>query len=128
MTFEERLTIAHQTLADKGIKECNYNPWIFKLLRKIGCTLKPPYYAGWLVNFLCAGLNLAPIYGLTMWIFVWYPEGRDPVSALYSTALSAVIFGLLTLIRLWLARRQLGLTTWEQLECQPISEGAAGED
>ncbi len=46
MTFEERLTIAHQTLADQGIKEYDYNPWMSKLLRKLGCTVKPPYYAG----------------------------------------------------------------------------------
>lgn len=90
MTFEERLTIAHQTLADQGIKEYDYNPWMFKLLRKLGCTVKPPYYAGGLVNFLCASLSIAPIWGLIMWTFVWHPEedlSYHPCSAqLYSLA------------------------------------------
>ncbi|MFQ2132142.1 hypothetical protein CF138_03880 [Aeromonas hydrophila] len=127
MTFEERLTIAHQTLADQGIKEYDYNPWMFKLLRKLGCTVKPPYYAGWLVNFLCASLSIAPIWGLIMWTFVWHPEGRSFVSSLFSTALFAGLFGLVTLIRLWLKRRQLDLTPWEQLARQPIRESAAGK-
>ncbi|WOX54081.1 DUF6404 family protein [Aeromonas sp. CD] len=127
MTFEERLTIAHQTLADQGIKECDYNPWMFKLLRKLGCTVKPPYYAGWLVNFLCASLSIAPIWGLIMWTFVWHPEGRSFVSSLFSSALFAGLFGLVTLIRLWLKRRQLDLTPWEQLARQPIRENAAGK-
>ncbi|AWA06116.1 DUF6404 family protein [Aeromonas hydrophila] len=127
MTFEERLTIAHQTLADQGIKEYDYNPWMFKLLRKIGCTVKPPYYAGWLVNFLCASLSIAPIWGLIMWTFVWHPEGRSFVSSLFSTALFTGLFGLVTLIRLWLKRRQLDLTPWEQLARQPIRESAAGK-
>ncbi|MBL0568366.1 hypothetical protein JD505_03595 [Aeromonas hydrophila] len=124
MTFEERLTIAHQTLADQGIKECDYNPWMFKLLRKLGCTVKPPYYAGRLVNFLCASLNIAPIWGLIMWTFVWHPEGRSFVSSLFSTVLFAGLFGLATLIRLWQRRIQFGLTPWEQLACQPTSTGA----
>lgn len=127
MTFEERLTIAHQTLADQGIKEYDYNPWMFKLLRKLGCTVKPPYYTGWLVNFLCASLNIAPIWGLIMWTFVWHPEGRSFVSSLFSTALFAGLFGLVTLIRLWLKRRQLDLTPWEQLARQSIRESAAGK-
>ncbi|BDC82993.1 DUF6404 family protein [Aeromonas hydrophila] len=127
MTFEERLTIAHQTLADQGIKEYDYNPWMFKLLRKLGCTVKPPYYAGGLVNFLCASLSIAPIWGLIMWTFVWPPEGRSFVSSLFSTALFAGLFGLVTLIRLWLKRRQLDLTPWEQLARQPIRESAAGK-
>ncbi|MGT4068884.1 UNVERIFIED_CONTAM: hypothetical protein I5919_08585 [Aeromonas hydrophila] len=127
MTFEERLTIAHQTLADQGIKEYDYNPWMFKLLRKLGCTVKPPYYAGGLVNFLCASLSIAPIWGLIMWTFVWHPEGRSFVSSLFSTALFAGLFGLVTLIRLWLKRRQLDLTPWEQLARQPIHESAAGK-
>lgn len=127
MTFEERLTIAHQTLADQGIKECDYNPWMFKPLRKLGCTVKPPYYAGWLVNFLCASLNIAPIWGLIMWTFVWHPEGRSFVSSLFSTVLFAGLFGLVTLIRLWLKRRQRDLTPWEQLARQPIRESTAGK-
>ncbi|MFM9756939.1 MULTISPECIES: DUF6404 family protein [Aeromonas] len=127
MTFEERLTIAHQTLADQGIKESDYNPWGFKLLRKLGCTVKPPYYAGWLVNFLYASLSIAPIWGLIMWMFVWHPEGRSFVSSLFSTALFAGLFGLVTSIRLWQRRRQLDLTPWEQLARQPIRESAAGK-
>ena len=115
MTFEARLTAAHQELANKGIKEFDYKPWLFKLLRKLGCAVKPPYYAGWFVNFICAGLSIAPIWGLIMWISVWRPEEKDPISALFNTAVFAGIFGLFTLIRLWLRRRQLGLTSWEQL-------------
>ncbi|MCC0180356.1 DUF6404 family protein [Aeromonas hydrophila] len=124
MTFEERLTIAHQTLADQGIREFDYNPWMFKLLRRLGCAVRPPYYAGWFTNFICGGLNIAPIWGLIMWTFVWHPEGRSFVSALFSTTLFAGLFGLATLIRLWQRRRQFDLTPWVQLACQPTSAGA----
>lgn len=58
-----------------------------------------------------------------MWTFVWHPEGRDLLSALFNTAMFAGVFGLFTLIGLWLKRRQLGLTPWEQLEHQHINEG-----
>lgn len=127
MEFEERLAIAHQLLADSGLKEFHYNPWLFKLLRKLGVRVKSPYYAGWLTNFLCSGLSIAPLWGLIMWTFVWHPEGRDLLSALFNTAMFAGVFGLFTLIGLWLKRRQLGLTPWEQLEHLHISEGTAEE-
>lgn len=54
-------------------------------------------------------------------------RGKGSLTALFNTAMFAGVFGLFTLIGLRLKRRQLGLTPWEQLEHQHISEGTAEE-
>jgi hypothetical protein len=127
MTFEERLAAAHQELASKGVWHANYNPPLCRLLRRFGYPVKPPHYEGWLTNFMVFGVGIGLVWGMAMWFFSWQPMGIDPLFSLRQTALFAGLFGLFTLIGLWLKRRQLGLTPWEQLERQPISESAAEE-
>ena len=115
MTFEERLTAAHQELASKGVWQSNYNPPLLRLLRRFGYPVKPPQYEGWLTNFLVFGVGVGLVWGTMMWFFSWQPMAMDPQFALRQTALFAGFFGLTMASGLWLRRKQLKLTPWEQL-------------
>ncbi|WP_303844034.1 DUF6404 family protein [Aeromonas sobria] len=115
MTFEERLAAAHQELANKGVWHANYNPPLCRLLRRFGYPVKPPHYEGWLTNFLVSGVGIGLVWGMVMWFFSWQPMGIDPLFSLRQTALFAGFFGLTMASWLWLRRKQLKLTPWEQL-------------
>ncbi|WP_041208522.1 DUF6404 family protein [Aeromonas jandaei] len=115
MTFEERLAAAHQELANKGVWHANYNPPLCRLLRRFGYPVKPPQYEGWLTNFLVFGVGVGLVWGTMMWFFSWQPMAMDPQFALRQTALFAGFFGLTMASWLWLRRKQLKLTPWEQL-------------
>ncbi|MGL6150308.1 MAG: DUF6404 family protein [Aeromonas sobria] len=107
MTFEERLAAAHQELASKGVWHANYNPPLCRLLRRFGYPVKPPHYAGWRTNVLAFGISFGLVWGMAMWFFSWQPMAMDP--------LFAGLFGLSMASFLWLRRKQLNLTPWEQL-------------
>lgn len=119
MTFEEQLAAAHQELANKGVWHANYNPPLCRLLRRFGYPVKPPHYEGWLTNILVFGISVGLVWGMAMWFFSWHPMGIDPLFALRQTALFAGFFGLIMASWLWLRRKQLKLTPWEQLEQKP---------
>ncbi|HDO1358364.1 DUF6404 family protein [Aeromonas veronii] len=119
MTFEERLAAAHHELANKGVWHANYNPPLCRLLRRFGYPVKPPHYEGWLTNALVFGVGIGLVWGMMMWFFSWQPMGIDPLFALRQTALFAGFCGLTMASWLWLRRKQLKLTPWEQLEQKP---------
>jgi hypothetical protein len=115
MTFEAQLAAAHQELASKGVWHANYNPPLFRLLRRLGCPVKPPHYQGWLTNVFGFGISIGLLWGLLMWFFSWQPMDMDPLFALRQTALFAGLFGILMASWFWLRCKQLALTPWGQL-------------
>jgi hypothetical protein len=115
MTFEARLAAAHQELASKGVWHANYNPPLFRLLRRLGCPVKPPHYQGWLANVLGFGISIGLFWGLLMWFFSWRGTGIAPAAALYQTALFVSFFGPTMASWFWFRCKQLKLTPWEQL-------------
>ncbi|MGH1410802.1 MAG: DUF6404 family protein [Aeromonas sp.] len=115
MTFEERLAAAHLELADKGVKALNYNPPLFRLLRKCGLKVKPPHYMSWLGNALWFGLTAGGIWSLFMWLVSWHGTAIDVTSLLSQIGLFVSFFGLTMATMLWFRRKQLKLTPWEQL-------------
>ena len=119
MTFEERLAAAHQELASKGVWHANYNPPLCRLLLRFGYPVKPPQYEGWLTNFLVFGVGVGLVWGTMMWFFSWQPMAMDLLFALRQTILFAGFCGLTMASWLWLRRKQLKLTPWEQLEQKP---------
>ncbi|WP_033138023.1 DUF6404 family protein [Aeromonas finlandensis] len=124
MTFEARLAAAHQELASKGVWHANYNPPLCRLLRRFGYPVKPPHYEGWLTNFLVFGVGFGLVWGVMMWFFSWQPMAIDLLFALRQTALFAGFCGLTMASWLWLRRKQLKLTQWEQLaELTDADEG-----
>ena len=120
MTFEKRLTAAHQELASKGVWHANYNPPLCRLLRRLGCPVKPPHYQGWLSNTLWFGVSAGLIWGLFMWFFSWQPMGMDPLFSLRQTALFTSFFGLTMASMFWFRSKQLKLTPWAKLD-KPVS-------
>ncbi|MFM4769117.1 DUF6404 family protein [Aeromonas veronii] len=127
MTFEERLAAAHQELANKGVWHANYNPPLCRLLRRFGYPVKPPHYEGWLTNALVFGVGIGLVWGIAMWFFSWQPMGIDPLFALRQTALFAGFCGLTMASWLWLRRKQLKLTPWEQL-AEPSDADDEGDE
>ncbi|MDM5075507.1 DUF6404 family protein [Aeromonas media] len=114
MTFETRLAAAHRELTDKGMQELNYNPPLFRLLRRLGLRLRPPHYERFLVHLLAFGLPTGAIWGVLMWYFDWQDE-VNPTFALRQSALFGIGFGLLMGIIVWMRRKQLKLTPWDAL-------------
>lgn len=103
MTFEERLTAAHQELASKGVWHANYNPPLCRLLRRLGCPVKPPHYQGWLSNTLWFGVSAGLIWGLLLcgfsagnpWGWIrYFPCAKQPCLPDYSVFLWQVGSGL----------------------------------
>ena len=127
MTFEERLAAAHQELASKGVWHANYNPPLCRLLRRFGYPVKPPHFEGWLTNFLVFGVGVGLVWGTMMWFFSWQPMAMDPQFALRQTALFAGFFGFTMASWLWLRRKQLKLTPWEQL-AEPSDADDEGDE
>jgi len=116
MTFETQLAAAHRELADKGVQELNYNPPLFRLLRRLGLRLRPPHHERFLVNLLAFGLPTGAIWGVLMWCFGWHDE-VSPSFALRQSALFGIGFGLLMGIIVWMRRKQLKLTPWDASPC-----------
>ncbi|EOD54924.1 DUF6404 family protein [Aeromonas molluscorum] len=114
MLFEHRLFAAHKELASKGVQELNYNPPLFRLLRRLGLRLKPPHHERFLVNILALGLPTGAIWGVLMWFFGWQHE-VSPAFALRQSLLFGIGLGLLMATWLWFRRKQLKLTPWDAL-------------
>lgn len=114
MSFEHQLDAAHRELASKGVWYANYNPPLFRQLRRLGLEVRPPHYLGWLTNLLIWGSTVGSIWGLLMWFFGWQPQ-VSLAFALRQTSVFAISFGLLMAIAFWVRRQQLKLTPWEQL-------------
>ncbi|MFM4963930.1 DUF6404 family protein [Aeromonas bivalvium] len=114
MNFEERLAAAHQELESKGVWHANYNPPLFRLLRRLGLRLRPPHHERFLINVLAMGIPTGAIWGVLMWCLGWQDE-VSPAFALRQSALFGIGFGLLMATWLWFRRKQLKLTPWDAL-------------
>lgn len=114
MPFEHRLFAAHKELASKGVQELNYNPPLFRLLRRLGLRLRPPHHERFMVNMLALGIPTGAIWGVLMWYLGWQDE-VSPTFALRQSALFGIGFGLLMGTWFWFRRKQLKLTPWDAL-------------
>ncbi|MGY4026310.1 DUF6404 family protein [Aeromonas rivuli] len=116
MLFEHRLFAAHRELADKGVQALNYDPPLFRLLRRLGLRLRPPHHERFLVNALALGLPIGAFWGLLMWCFGWQHE-VSPEYALRQISVFVIGVGLMMAIIFRVRRWQLKLIPWETQPC-----------
>jgi hypothetical protein len=110
---DRKLTAAFAQMADAGLQPSHFNPLGDRLLRKLGCRLRPPHYRHPFMNAAAMGLWFACLWGAGMWIFIWHDR---PVLMLAAVALLAG--GLFGVIMAWLiarARDRADLTPWSDL-------------
>jgi hypothetical protein len=115
MNFEEKRAQSLALLAQKGILPTVYQPPAVKLLWKMGVKVRPPHFMNfWSLATLCA-VWYAPVWGLWMWIFVWFRRGTPIGSAVSIACAAGLLFGLaMAAYYLW-DRRKHDLPGWESI-------------
>ncbi len=69
MSYHSKLIAAHEELEQAGIWKSNFNPPLFRLLRKLGVKYPPPYYRSFQSNFLTSFVFFTPGMGDTDVLF-----------------------------------------------------------
>lgn len=113
--YELRLQAALDELDNRGVWKSNSRPPYFRLARRMGWPIKPPYYSSIAFNatFSCALFGF--FWGVIMWIFVWSHGDISIKEALFSTLNIALIVGLLTSMMTYASVRFRRLTPWDKL-------------
>jgi membrane associated rhomboid family serine protease len=115
MTFEEKRVQSLALLAQTGIRPTVYAPPAVLLLWKLGVKVPPPHFMSFLsLASLCA-VWYAPVWGLWMWIFVWFRQGKSVGSAATVACVAGLLFGLAMAVYYAWDRKKKGLPDWESI-------------
>ncbi len=117
--YELRLQAALDELDERGVWKNNSRPPYFRLARKMGWQVKPPYYSSIAFNATFSCLLFGFFWGVIMWIFVWSQQDISLKEALLSTFNIAILVGLLTSMTTYISVRFRKLTPWDKLLRNP---------
>lgn len=116
MRYEEKFKYAMEELATKkAILKSSGTPPLLKLLKKMGCEVRPPHYSSFVKNALFEGLFFAVSWGLLMAIFLWSPQNYPLIVWLLSSAAAGLMFGLSMAGYYKYSARKHKLSTWDEL-------------
>ncbi len=115
MNYQQKLDAALAELEATGMMESNYQPPLFKKMRKLGLQPRPPHYEPTLKILLSYGLFFGVFWGLTMWFIQWQTSALPVWGALFTAGLAGLLFGLTLSLYYRHGRRKYKLSTWENL-------------
>ncbi|GHB70977.1 hypothetical protein GCM10008107_20580 [Psychrosphaera saromensis] len=115
MSYQSKLEKAQAELAQTDMREANYNPPIFVLLRKLGLKIRPVHYNTFIKNFAFLATFFGLIWGLLMWFTTWSTE-RLPIFNVVGTSIfSGLLFGLIMSLYYRKSAAKHKLSKWEDL-------------
>ncbi|WP_341206551.1 DUF6404 family protein [uncultured Psychrosphaera sp.] len=115
MSYQSKLEKAQAELANTGMRESNYNPPIFILLRKLGLKIKPVHYNSFISNFVFSAIFFGLIWGLLMWFTTWSTQRLPIFNVVTTSIVSGVLFGLIMALYYKKSASKNGLSKWDDL-------------
>ena len=98
-----------------GIKRKKAIPLMSKLYIRMGFKVRPPLYQPFLTKIFTFGWFFALLWGGTMYVLIWRPDGLPISMALAFTGLAGVLFGVLMALSESIRKKKLGLGRWKDL-------------
>ncbi|MGL4926145.1 MAG: DUF6404 family protein [Plesiomonas shigelloides] len=115
MDYESKLKAAHQELEDKGVWPSNYNPPMYRLLRKLGVQLAPPYYQSFWKNFIFVSVTFTLTWFFAFHFIIYRPNPKEIIDVAYESVIFGISFGFIMSMFYLVRRKQLKLTNWQSM-------------
>lgn len=95
VNFDRKKQRALDIMAAKGMWRSNYAPPLHRLLWKLGVNIPPPPFTFFWHNVLLFGPSFGLTWGIFMWFTTWQPQCVNLTTALLSSAMAGVFFGVM---------------------------------
>lgn len=115
MDYESKLKAAHQELEDKGAWPSNYKPPMYRLLRKLGVQLPPPYYQTFWKNFIFVSVAFTLTWFFAFYFIIYRPNPKEIIDVAYESVIFGMSFGFIMSAFYLVRRKQLKLTNWQSM-------------
>ena len=115
MSYRSKLIAAHEELEQAGIWKSNFNPPLFRLLRKLGVKYPPPYYRSFQSNFLTSFVFFTPVWGILMYFLGWQASGKSITESAITALVGGLLYGLITALYYSWKSKRCKLTKWENI-------------
>lgn len=115
MSYQSKLIAAHKELKQAGIWKSNFNPPLFRVLRKLGVESPPPYYRSFQSNFFTSFVFFTPVWGVLMYFFGWQASGKSIIESAIIALVGGLLYGLTTAWYYSWKFKKCKLTRWDEL-------------
>ena len=113
--FVRRKERALAIMAEKKMWRSNYAPPLYRLLWKLGVNIPPPPFAFFWTNLFSFAAMYTLFWGTMMWFICWKPRGTSVTSAIITSLLAGLIFGVsMALFHHW-RKKANNLPEWDRL-------------
>lgn len=115
MSFDAKKERAIAIMESKKMWSSNYAPTLLRVLWKIGFKIPPLPFAPFWQVVLLMGMFFGTTWGFIMWFFTWKGAGMQPSTALVSSTVAGISFGIsIATYHLW--RKKVNkLPDWNSL-------------
>ncbi|PKH06640.1 DUF6404 family protein [Moritella sp. Urea-trap-13] len=115
MSYISKLESAQAELSKTEIWKSNSNPPIFKLLRKLGFSVRPSHYSSFVINFISSSIWFGSVWGLLMWFTIWSEQQISTDQAVANSLIAGFFYGLFMALYYKYSSSKNGLSNWNDL-------------